>query len=529
MGLLGTELGDENQDVMQQSVRDFLEAGAIAEKNQDTMQQQFGNLTEDEEENAEEDQGPIPRHSMEMMLLAHRKHAERMKLHKSYMPDIDGGWHMGNFLANGDKPPLAISSIYAEQTLLKQIGFSFDGRTVERSFTPLEINSWDEIDSDMNYDIEIYSVSFALEALVMVQDYSKIQSFLGLAPCLYWQIECKSHYGLGRRFLSPNDELCGVEHMKGKKRNEIGEEARSYHIWFLLPVSHLRDKSNPETQKFFKDLGMRDIHLPMIQLSFEERLQCFYMKVNIKSRSVRIFTNSGGEEIENFNAVSQRAAQQGSQYDPFIFVCSSISALLHHWVGQRYYYLGKIRETEIKVLALGESFDQLRQPETRENHEIERENLQKARRLMLELHELRSYQLREKLNFGYLSSIINETLNEHHHDIHELLDISPTAYLQVEKNLCTLASWVQAMKHKLESAQKTTDSCLSTLSLLLTMRNNYSVEENTKFLATMAEHSSKENYQVKDIAEATQKDSEAVKTIAMMTMFYLPASFVAVR
>jgi hypothetical protein len=44
----------------------------------------------------------------------------------------------------------------------------------------------------------------------------------------------------------------------------------------------------------------------------------------------------------------------------------------------------------------------------------------------------------------------------------------------------------------------------------------------------MAEHSSKENHQVKDIAEATQKDSEAMKTIAMMTMFYLPASFVAV-
>ncbi|KAF3388167.1 hypothetical protein DPV78_012196 [Talaromyces pinophilus] len=98
---------------------------------------------------------------------------------------------------------------------------------------------------------------------------------------------------------------------------------------------------------------------------------------------------------------------------------------------------------------------------------------------------------------------------------------------QVEKNLCTLASWVDAMKCKLESAQKTTDSFLSTLSLLLNMRNNYSVEENTKFLATMTEHSSRENSQLKDIAEATQKDSEVMKTIAVMTMFYLPASFVA--
>jgi Mg2+ and Co2+ transporter CorA len=60
------------------------------------------------------------------------------------------------------------------------------------------------------------------------------------------------------------------------------------------------------------------------------------------------------------------------------------------------------------------------------------------------------------------------------------------------------------------------------------MRNNQSVEENTKFLAKMTEHSSNENHQVKHIAEATQKDSEAMKTIAMMTMLYLPASFVAV-
>lgn len=85
---------------------------------------------------------------------------------------------------------------------------------------------------------------------------------------------------------------------------------------------------------------------------------------------------------------------------------------------------------------------------------------------MLELHELRSYQLRVNLNFGYLSSIINESLNEHH-DIREILSISLTTYLEVEKNLCTLGSWVQAMKQNLESAQKTTDSCLSTVSITI--------------------------------------------------------------
>jgi hypothetical protein len=121
---------------------------------------------------------------------------------------------------------------------------------------------------------------------------------------------------------------------------------------------------------------------------------------------------------------------------------------------------------ETTVLALGRSFDQAQQPISSENREIKRENLQRARKLMLELHELRSYQLRVNLNFGYLSSIINESLNEHH-DIREILSISLTTYLEVEKNLCTLGSWVQAMKQNLESAQKTTDSCLSTVSITI--------------------------------------------------------------
>jgi hypothetical protein len=53
---------------------------------------------------------------------------------------------------------------------------------------------------------------------------------------------------------------------------------------------------------------------------------------------------------------------------------------------------------------------------------------------MLELRELRSYQLRENLNFAYLSSIINEALNEHS-DIRQFLDISMTAYLRL-KRIC---------------------------------------------------------------------------------------------
>ncbi|KAL4797674.1 hypothetical protein BDV19DRAFT_387103 [Aspergillus venezuelensis] len=87
------------------------------------------------------------------------------------------------------------------------------------------------------------------------------------------------------------------------------------------------------------------------------------------------------------------------------------------------------------------------------------------------------------------------------------------AYLEVHKNLCTLASWVQGMKQNLESAQMVTYSCLSTLSSLINMGNHYFIYGNTKFLATMAEHSSKGSHQVNDIAEATKRNSDAMKRL----------------
>ncbi|KAL2862232.1 uncharacterized protein BJX67DRAFT_385856 [Aspergillus lucknowensis] len=194
--------------------------------------------------------------------------------------------------------------------------------------------------------------------------------------------------------------------------------------------------------------------------------------------------------ILKFCEVCEKGVQQ-EDYDPFIFLCSSVSDLLHGWVVQGFIYFRKIREIEAKVLALGKSFDRIERHGSNETREIERKNLRDARNLMLQLHELCSYQVRHYRNLGYLSNIINESVKEHD-DMREALGINLIAFLEVHKNLCTLAPWVQGMKQNLESAQKVTDSCLSTLSLLLNMRNSHSVEENTKFLATMAEYSSKE-------------------------------------
>ncbi|KAL4912949.1 hypothetical protein BDW62DRAFT_9096 [Aspergillus aurantiobrunneus] len=462
----------------------------------------------------------------QLMISAERNTSDAMikRLPRSYMPDIDTGHILRIGFENKAKPSLFYEGI-VEKEVFKQTCYSFDGqRTIKRSLFPRDLLHWDEVDSKMTNDIEIYSVSMFMEILAGFAEFPKIISFLGLAPCLHWQIIEKGHFGLGRRFLFLDGDV------KGKKRYEPGEEAGSYHIWFVLPASKLQtngdeNRDSEALKKAFDGLHMHSIHFPFIQLSFHESIRCFYMRVDLQSRSTRVVTNFDGPAIKKFCEVCEKGVQQ-ENYDPFIFLCSSVSELLHSWVVQGLFYFRKIREIEAKVLALGKSFDQTEQPRTVGTRETERRNLQNARKLMLQLHELCSYQLYQNRNLGYLSNIINESVKEHH-DIRETLGISLTAFLEVHKNLCTLASWVQGMKQNLESAQMVTDSCLSTLSLLLNMRNNHSVEENTKFLATMAEHGSKENHQVKEIAEATRKDSIAMKTIAMMTMFYLPASFVA--
>ncbi|KAL4794834.1 hypothetical protein BDV19DRAFT_364006 [Aspergillus venezuelensis] len=447
------------------------------------------------------------------------------RLPRSYMPDIDTGYILRIGFENDANPSLLFHEETIENEVLEQVCYSFDGqRTIKRSLFPQDLLHWNEVDSEMTNDIEIYSLSIYIEILALFVEFPKIISFLGLAPCLYWQIIEKGHFGLGRRFLFLDGDV------KGKMRYEPSEEARSYHIWFVLPASKLQtnedeNRDSEALKNVFEKLHMHSNQFPFIQLSFHESIRCFYMRVDLQSRNTRVVTNFDGPAIKKFCEVCEKGVQR-ENYDPFIFLCSSISELLHSWVVQGFIYFRKIREIEAKVLALGKSFDQTEQLRTVEIRETERRNLQNARKLMLQLHELCSYQLRQNRNLGYLYNIINDSVKEHH-DIRETIGINPTAFLEVHENLCTLASWVQSMKQNLESAQMVTNSCRSTLSLLLNMRNNHSVEENTKFLATMAEHGSEENHQVKDIAEATRKDSEAMKTIAMMTMFYLPASFVA--
>lgn len=116
-------------------------------------------------------------------------------------------------------------------------------------------------------------------------------------------------------------------------------------IWFVLPVSMLlRDNEDetlgPEAQNAF---DVRYTHFPIIQLTFQDRKLCFYMQFNLQSRSTRIFDNIGDLAVEKFCEVCQQGVQE-EEYDPFTFLCSSISELLHSLVAQGVSYTRKIRD-----------------------------------------------------------------------------------------------------------------------------------------------------------------------------------------
>ncbi len=139
-------------------------------------------------------------------------------------------------------------------------------------------------------------------------------------------------------------------------------------------------------------------------------------------------------------------------------------------------------------------------------------------------------------------------LIDEHRNVKDWLNIPDIMFLRVEKNLQTVCSWAHSVKGLLESRFRMIDTCLSTvrnaallystlgrcpnlthqLSAVTGLKNDRAVSENTHHMARMADYSREENISMGNIARAAKLDSEAMKTIATMTMLYLPATFVAV-
>lgn len=154
-------------------------------------------------------------------------------------------------------------------------------------------------------------------------------------------------------------------------------------------------------------------------------------------------------------------------------------------------------------------------------------------------------------SFQCLCRTLAEVIEEHR-SAKELLLIPDHVFLRVEKNLQTILSWGSSVKDQLESRLRMIETCLSTvimtaaclraerqssmnnsltfsqLSTITSLKNDRAVSKNTDYMARLAEYSREENISMGNMARAAKLDSEAMKTIAIMTMLYLPATFTAV-
>jgi hypothetical protein len=69
---------------------------------------------------------------------------------------------------------------------------------------------------------------------------------------------------------------------------------------------------------------------------------------------------------------------------------------------------------------------------------------------------------------------------------------------------------------------------LPKLSSLLSLRTDSAIKASTEAMTRLTEANREDSGKMNDIAIATKLDSEAMITIAKLTMFYLPSTFVAV-
>ncbi|KAG9495453.1 hypothetical protein J7337_013701 [Fusarium musae] len=122
--------------------------------------------------------------------------------------------------------------------------------------------------------------------------------------------------------------------------------------------------------------------------------------------------------------------------------------------------------------------------------------------------------------------IIEDTISEHK-DCKELLSIPEERFLYVEKNLQTLRSKAISFKTYQETRIRRINVCLSTLSSLLSLRADSAIKASTEAMTRLTEANREDSGRMNEISIATKLDSEAMITIAKLTMFYLPSTFVA--
>ncbi|RBA15741.1 hypothetical protein FPRO05_12348 [Fusarium proliferatum] len=279
-----------------------------------------------------------------------------------------------------------------------------------------------------------------------------------------------------------------------------------YDIWFTLPLVFVR-------------LDAPYQGLDALQLDFAEghsHLQddkgIFYLSFDIVNRQTTVLYSSSIPADMKMKAVSENAEDLGVRNEPFMFLTCALSAILEDQGRIACAFFGHIKEEENYSNSLKFEIAEDEEKQVKETSIKLRKSLPFLERI-LELVEC-------------VIQIIEDTISEHK-DCKDLLSIPKERFLYIEKNLQTLRSQAISFKTYQETRIRRINVCLSTLSSLLSLRTDSAIKANTEAMTRLAEANREDSGRMNEIAIATKLDSEAMITIAKLTMLYLPSTFVA--
>ncbi|KAF5631140.1 uncharacterized protein FTJAE_8006 [Fusarium tjaetaba] len=302
--------------------------------------------------------------------------------------------------------------------------------------------------------------------LLYASELRELSQSLGLAPWISYGLEYNVLRGLGRRLYG----------------SHYGQELHSLPIDSSKGVTHL-----------YEDAGM------------------FYLSFDKTTRQTRILYSSAIPASQKLASACKNAKELGVRDDPFTFVTCALSSILQGQ-GMNAHSVTALISKMASILSI--------RFEIAENEET------KVKETAIQLRKSLPYleKILESVNCAI--QIIEDTISEHK-DCRELLSIPSQHFLRVEKNLQTLRSQAISFKSYQDTRIRRINVCLSTLSSLLSLRTDSAIKASTEAMTRLTEANREDSGKMNDIAIATKLDSEAMITIAKLTMFYLPSTFVA--
>ncbi|KAF4497652.1 hypothetical protein FAGAP_6184 [Fusarium agapanthi] len=358
-----------------------------------------------------------------------------------------------------------IDELWQVQWYLESLKFPSDGIGVEvRAFRPVEFDDLEEFASTLdNESIHIMRIPFPSPWILHSPEFHELCNSLNFVPWLFTGFDVHVLRGLGRRLYNSH-----------------------YDIWFTLPLVTLgegeeEDFSHPE----------QDISALLFDASTNGRvfgdMGLFYLSINLETAQMRVLFTKAVPVTEKLIASCRRAADFCIRDDPFILLTCALSA--EEYGDSLQFEITEAEETKVKKTAI---------------------LLRKSLPYMEKMSEVEC-----------ALQVIGDTLSEHR-ECRKHISIPRQHFRRVEKNLQTLLSKAISFKTYQETRIRRIN-----LSSLLSLRADSAIKASTEAMTRLTEANREDSGRMNEIAMDTKLDSEAMITIAKLTMFYLPSTFVA--